>query len=103
MVNVSYYNVSVRNFADIVSYNAIFPYAYDITLLVLFAIVFMVSRKLTFSLFITSIASYILLSLNFVSTIETGLLFSLTIASFLIDLYKAYKEQNETYGLEKIG
>jgi hypothetical protein len=57
---------------------------------------------LTFSLFITSIASYILLSLNFVSTIETGLLFSLTIASFLIDLYKAYKEQNETYGLERI-
>jgi hypothetical protein len=84
------------------SYNAIFPYAFDILLLTLFGIVFMTSKKLTFSLFITSIASYILLSLNFVSTTETGIIFSLTIISFLIDLYKSYKEET-AYGLAKIG
>jgi len=61
------------------------------------------SKKLTFSLFITSIASYILLSLNFISLTEASWVFALTLISFLLDLYKAYKEKNETYGLEKIG
>ena len=83
------------------SYNAIFPYAFDILLLTLFGIVFMTSKRLTFSLFITLIASYILLTLNFISTTESSVIFSLTIMSFLIDLYKSQKEKN--YGLEKIG
>jgi len=102
-LNISYYNITINNFADMLSYNAIFPYAFDILLIVLFGIVFITSKKLTFSLFITSIASYILLSLNFITTTETGIIFSLTIVSFLIDLYKSYKEETETYGLTKIG
>jgi len=102
-LNISYYNVTINNFADMLSYNAIFPYAFDILLLTLFGIVFMTSKRLTFSLFITLIASYILLTLNFISTTESSVIFSLTIMSFLIDLYKSQKEKNETYGLEKIG
>jgi len=95
--------VTTNNFLDILNYNAIFPYAFDVTLLLLFGILFATSKKLTFSLFVTSVASYILLSMGYITTTETGVLFSLTIASFIVDLYKSYKEKTETYGLEKIG
>jgi len=100
-LNVSYYNISINNFADMLGYNGIFPYAWDFTLLILFGIVFITSKKITFSLFITSIASYILFALNMITSTETGTIFSLTLMSFLIDLYYSHKEEN--YGLVKIG
>ena len=102
-LNLTYYNVTTNNFLDIVNYNAVFPYAFDIMLLLLFGILFATSKKLTFSLFITSVASFILLSIGYITTTETSVVFSLTVISFIIDLYKNYKEKTETYGLEKIG
>jgi len=82
------------------AYNGIFPYAWDFTLLVLFGIVFMTSKKITFSLFITGIASYILFALGIITSTEPSVIFSLTLMSFLIDLYYSHKEEN--YGLERI-
>jgi hypothetical protein len=103
-LNITYYNMTITNLADVFSYNLIVPYFWESFIVLVFAIMFLRSKNLNLSLVITSLISIILNSMKWLDGSIVLMVLALTLGSFAFNIWAQRKEKKEieTYGLEKI-
>jgi cellulose synthase/poly-beta-1,6-N-acetylglucosamine synthase-like glycosyltransferase len=103
-LNITYYNMTISNLADVFSYNLVVPYFYETFLVLIFAMMFLRSKNLNLSLIITSLISIVLNQMKWLDGSIVLMVLALTLGSFAFSIWAQRKEKKEieTYGLEKI-